>query len=139
MKIRIMLCFVKRVRTTKKNGLNNWKRNWKVEQHKHAEEEEREIVQEILCDINKCFSYDNNPHTNQQLIGHKDLFRVVIAKEQVVSNQKWIYFKSYGKLIVESCVEYHHECLKWRCSVLHNSEAQKSVNVWSVRSNRRYK
>ena len=40
----------------------------KVEQHKHAEEEEKEIVQEMLGDINKHFDNDNNPHTNQKLI-----------------------------------------------------------------------
>ena len=55
----------------------------KLEQHNHAEEEEKIIVQEMLDNINEYFNDDNNPYTNQQLIRHKDLFRGVIVKEWV--------------------------------------------------------
>ena len=37
----------------------------KVEQHKHAEEEERIIVQEMLKDFNKCFNNNDDYHINQ--------------------------------------------------------------------------
>ena len=38
----------------------------------------------MLGDINKYFHNDNNPYANQQLIGFKDLFKGVIAKEWIV-------------------------------------------------------
>ena len=39
------------------------------------------IVQEILHDTNKHFNKDKNYCTNQQLIGHEDLFRGATLKE----------------------------------------------------------
>ena len=68
----------------------------------------------MLCDINKYFNNDDNACTNKQLIGCKDLFRVVILKEWVVSNQKRIYFKSHDREIVKTCIKYYHECWKRR-------------------------
>ena len=55
----------------------------------------------VLHEINNYFNNDNNACTNQNLIGHRDLFRRVIAKEWVVSNQKHIDFRSYDKAIVK--------------------------------------
>ena len=51
----------------------------RLEQIMHAEEEEKEIVQEILCDFNKYFN-NNNACTNQQFIECEDLFRELIVK-----------------------------------------------------------
>ena len=53
----------------------------KLEQHEHADEEERVIVQETLKEINKYFDNNDDYCTNQQLIGHRNLFRGVIVKE----------------------------------------------------------
>ena len=61
-----------------------------VERCGPAEEEEKDIVIELMQDTNKCFNNDNNAYDNQQLIGCRDLFRGVIVKEWVVSNQKQI-------------------------------------------------
>ena len=52
----------------------------KVEKYKNAEEEEKEIVQEMFGDIKKYFNYNNHPYANQQLIGCKDSFRGAIVK-----------------------------------------------------------
>ena len=81
-----------------------------VEQHRHVEEERKELVQEIMCDVNKNFNIHNNACTHQKLIEYKDLFRGMIVKELVVSNQKRIYFKSYNKLIVKTCIQHYYEC-----------------------------
>ena len=51
-----------------------------VEQHKHAVEEERFIVQEMLNNVNKNFYNINDYCINQQLIIHRDLFRRVTLK-----------------------------------------------------------
>ena len=40
----------------------------RVEQHKHAEGQVRNIVQEMLKDINKYFNNDDDYYTNHQLI-----------------------------------------------------------------------
>ena len=60
---------------------------------KNAEEEEKEIVQEIVCDVNKHFNSDNNVCTNQQLIVHKDLFRGVIVNKLAMLNEKRMILK----------------------------------------------
>ena len=86
----------------------------KVEQHKHAEEEEKETVQEMLDDLKNHFNHDYNSYTNQQLIGYKYLFRGVIVKEWEVSNQKCIDFKLHNNAIVKMQVEYFYECWKRR-------------------------
>ena len=53
-------------------GEETEKETEKVEQCKCTEKEEKEIFQEMLCDVNNCLNYYNNPCNNQQLIGHKD-------------------------------------------------------------------
>ena len=82
----------------------------------------------MFGDIKKHFNHDNNPYTNKQLIGCKDLFGGVIVKEWVVSNQKRIDFKLYNKVIVKICIEYFHECCKRRCIVLHELEVQRKFS-----------
>ena len=64
----------------------------------------------MLSDFSKYVNKDNNTYKNQQVIGHKDLFRGVIVIEQVILNQNWINFNSHIKVIAKSCVEYNHEC-----------------------------
>ena len=61
-------------------GKRSGKETKKLEQHECAEKEEKEIVQEILVDADKCFNNDNNARNTQQLIGCKDLFRGLIVK-----------------------------------------------------------
>ena len=48
-------------------------------------------------------------------------------KEWIVSNQKWIGFKSCSKVICKMCVQYDHECWKRRFVVLHEPEVQRKV------------
>ena len=51
-----------------------------VEQYEYVEKEEKELVNEILKDMNENFNNDNNAYTNQQFIGYIDLFRGAIVK-----------------------------------------------------------
>ena len=81
----------------------------------------------MLCDVSDYFNYGNNTCTNTQFIGQKYLFRGVIVKECVVSDQNRIALKSDNKVIVKSCVEHYHECQKRRCTVLHELEVQNKV------------
>ena len=81
----------------------------------------------MLYEINKHFNNNNNVHTNKYLIGHKDLFRGVIVKEWVVSNQNRIHFKSHNKLIVKMCTQHYHDFWKRRFVALHEPEVQSKV------------
>ena len=99
----------------------------KIEQYKHADEEEKAIVQEMLNDINKYFNNNEDYYTNQQMIGYRDLFRGVVVKEWVIENQNNINFYAYNKVLVKSCVQFYNECWKRRCVVLHDPEVQKKV------------
>ena len=42
------------------------------------------IVKGMLCDMSKCFNNDDSFYSNQQMIGHKELFRGFIVKERVM-------------------------------------------------------
>ena len=53
----------------------------KMKQHEYVDDEERDIVKEMLNNVNKHFDNNNNYCTNQKFIGHRDLFRGVIVKE----------------------------------------------------------
>ena len=115
-----------------KNNREKWVKDLemkmkKTEQHKHADEEEKVIVQEMLNDVNKYFNNNDDYYTNQQLIGHRELFRGVVVKEWVIENQNNINFHAYNKVLVKSCVQFYHECWKRRCVVLHDPEVQKKV------------
>ena len=63
-------------------------------------------MQEMLNDINKYFNNDNDYYTNQQLIGHIDMFRGVVVKEWVVGNDDNINFHACNKVLVKSCVKF---------------------------------
>ena len=76
-----MFCCVKRTRMKEKYVKKELDAKLKkVEQHEHVEEEGISIVQEMIKDINKHFNNNANYCANQQLIGHRDLFRGVIVK-----------------------------------------------------------
>ena len=79
----------------------------------------------MLFDINKNFNNDDNPWTNQQIIGHKDLFRGVIVKECAVPNQKPIESKSCDKVIINMCLKCCYGCWKRRCVTFYDPEAHK--------------
>ena len=83
------------------------------------------LFYEFLREINKNFNNDNHTYANKQLIGHINLFRGVIVKEWVVSNQKQIDFRLSNKVIVKRCVIYHHGCWKRRCVMFHEQEVQR--------------
>ena len=87
--------------------------------------QEISIVQEMLKDINECFNNCNDHHTNQQLIGHRDMFRGVVVKEWVIGKNINIIFHAHNKVLVKSIVQFHHECWKRRC-------VEKSVKIRSV-------
>ena len=78
-------------------------------------------------DMNKHFNNDNNAYVDHQLIGHGELFKGEIVKEQVMSNQKQIDCRSHDIVIVKMCVKQYHECWKRRCVVSHNRELQRKV------------
>ena len=44
-----------------------------------------------------------------------------------MGNKGKIKFRQHNKVLVQSCVQYYHECWKRRCVVLHNPEVQKKV------------
>ena len=85
------------------------------------------MVNEILQEMNKYFNNDTIFDANQQLIGHRDLFRGVVVKELVVSNKKNIDLRSTNKEIEKMSVKYDHECWKRRCVVLRDLEVQRKV------------
>ena len=55
-----------------------------MEQHKKADEEEKLFVKEMLKDTNKYLNDKDYYYKNQQLIGYKDMFRVVIVNDWVM-------------------------------------------------------
>ena len=81
----------------------------------------------MLNDINKYFNDNEDYYTNQQMIGHRDLFRGVVVKEWVMKNHNNINFHAYNKVLVKISVQFYHECWKRRCVVLHDPEVQKKV------------
>ena len=48
----------------------------------------------------------------------------VIVKEWLMGNQGRIHFHHHNKVLVKSCVQYHHECCKRISLVLYNLEVQ---------------
>ena len=48
-------------------------------------------------------------------------------KEWVMGNYNSIHFHAYNKVLVESSLQFFHECWKRRCVILHNREVQKKV------------
>ena len=56
----------------------------RMEQHKKADEEEKLFVKEMLKDTNKYLNDKDYYYKNQQLIGYKDMFRVVIVNDWVM-------------------------------------------------------
>ena len=81
----------------------------------------------MLGNASKYFNNGSVPCTNRQLIGFKDLFRVVIVKECAASNQKRVDLKLHDKAIVKFCVDCFHECWKRRYVVVHEPEVQRKV------------
>ena len=92
-----------------------------------CDEEEKVIVKEMLNDVNKYFNNNDDYHTNQQLIGHRELFRGVIVKEWVIENLNNMHFHTCDKVFVKNYVQFYHECWKRRCVALHDHEVQKKV------------
>ena len=64
----------------------------------------------MLKDVNKYFNNEDDCHTNQQLIGYKDLFRCVIVKDWVIDNCNSANFYPHNKVLIENCVKYYHDC-----------------------------
>ena len=58
----------------------------------------------MLCDMRKYFNNDNDFCTNQQLIGHQDLFLGVTVKQWAMVNQNRINLHLHDKSLVKSCV-----------------------------------
>ena len=81
----------------------------------------------MLKDINKYFNNDDYYYTNQQLIGHRGLFRGVIVKEWVMGNHNNINSHACNKVLVKSCVQFYHECWKRRYVFLHDPDVQRKV------------
>ena len=99
----------------------------RAEEHKHAGSNEKEIVEEMLRCAIKCFNDDENYHTNQQMIGHKDMFRGVVVKEWIVGNECGVNFHNYNEILTKCCGQFHVECWKRRCVRLHSPEVQMKV------------
>ena len=78
----------------------------------------------MVNDVNKYFDNNNYYYTNKQLIGHINLFRVVIVKEWAIGNHNKINCHVHNKVLVKICIHFYHECWKRRCVVLHNLEYQ---------------
>ena len=71
-----------------------------MEQCKEVEEEDKLIVKEMLKDTNKNFNNEDGHCTNQQLIGHKHMFRGVIVKDWVIDNSNSVNFHPRDKFLI---------------------------------------
>ena len=78
----------------------------------------------MLNDISKYSNNGDDYYTNQQLIGHKDIFRGVVVKEWVMGNDNNINFHTCNKVLVKSSVTFYHDYWKRRCVVLHEPQFQ---------------
>ena len=57
-------------------------------------------------DNNYCFGHtlfndDDDFFTNQQTIGHKNMFRGVMVKEWIVGNEHCVNFHNYNKILIK--------------------------------------
>ena len=68
-----------------------------------------------------------NHCTNQQLIGHRDMFRGGSVKEWVMGNNNSTNLHARGEALVKSSTQFCHECWKRRCVVFHDPEVQRKV------------
>ena len=91
----------------------------------------------MLKDVNKYFNNDDNYHTNQQLIGYKDLFRGFIAKDWVIDNYNSANLYLHNDDFIENYVKHCYECWKRRQVVAQSRYAEKGVKRRCVDINRR--
>lgn len=96
----------------------------KIERFKYANQEEKRQVKEMIEDVKRYFEQDGQLYTNQSKLGMKNLFRGMIVKQWVDTNQSDIDYLEYNKVFVKSCVTFYHECWKSRCVELHKDEVQ---------------
>ena len=102
--------------------------------------QEKMIVQEILNDEKKNFNKTNNHNSNQQLVGHNDLFRGVIVKQWLMGNQVRIIFFRHNEALAKFFIKCYYECRKRRCVVFHNPEIQtkylkiESASMWTKKA-----
>ena len=71
-----------------------------MEQYENADGEETFIVKEMLNDMKSHFNNDDDYHANQQLIGHKDLFRGVIVKHWAIDDHSGVNFHPHNKVLI---------------------------------------
>ena len=99
-----------------------------MSRHKHAGENEKRHVKEMILDIKRYFDNEEEElHTNQQTIGIRALFRGAVVKEWVAVNEDNINYHVCNRILVQKCVRYYHECWVERCEVSHTEEKQKEV------------
>ena len=70
--------------------------------------------QEMSKDMSKHFNSEDNFCANQHLIGYKDLFRGLIAKDCVIDNFNSRNVHPHDVVLIENCVTYCHDCWKRR-------------------------
>ena len=79
-------------------------------------------------DLEKCFNNTRNMHTNQQLLGMREVFRGVVANEWVAMPNERIDFSSCNKALVKDGVNLQSEYWNKRCEVLDDLKVQKKYN-----------
>ena len=85
------------------------------------------ILEEMENDIETCFNNKENLHTNQEMLGMREVFRGVMFKKWVAMPNEITHYLKHNKALIEKGVRLHSEFWNKRCIVLHDPDAQKII------------
>lgn len=99
----------------------------RVPRYKWADREEKRQVGEIVLDVKKFLKNEGTFHTNQAIVGLKQLFRGIVVKKWIEHNERFIEHHECNKVLVKKCVNFYHKTWKLRCIEWHKEEHKVKV------------
>ena len=84
-------------------------------------------MEEMLKDLDKYFTREDNMQKNHKLLEMREVFRGVVVKERATMPDERINFSPCNKALVKNGVRLHCTCQKKRHEALHEPEVEKNA------------